>query len=287
MPGDYAGEMENRTPNLTPDEAEELLRGRALERDDLFELRDFVRTAAATTRTRPSVGAERRHLAAIAEATRLEPLSAPALRSRSNVMVRSILRSKPFKALAGAVAALVAMGGLAAAQTLPGPAQDAMAEVAERVGIDLPHAKEKRGADHDGDGIADDNGLHTGQTGVKRGADHDGDGVADDNGLHKGQTKDKTKPDTDEPKPDKVKTGKDHDGDGVADDNGKHKGEDNAGDDDEGGRQGDDADESPGNSGKVKENRGQGNGSRRRPRARRGRRAEDRAGTGCERRLNH
>jgi len=255
VPGDYAGEMDNRTPNFTPDEAEQLLRGRALERDDLFELRDFVRTAAAATRTQPSVGAERRHLAAIAEATRLEPLSAPAPRSRSNVMVGSILRSKTFKALAGAVAAVVAMGGLAAAQTLPGPAQDAMAEVAERVGIDLPHANEKRGADHDGDGIADDNGLHTGQTGEKRGADHDGDGVADDNGLHKGQSDD---PATGK---DKVKTGKDHDGDGVADDNGKHKGEANPGEN-QGQNDDDHGNENPGvNQGRADENRGRGQGS--------------------------
>ncbi|MCI0343926.1 MAG: hypothetical protein L0221_00595, partial [Chloroflexi bacterium] len=180
----------DRIPDFTPDEAEALLGGRAFERDDLFELRDFVWTAK-TVRKHPSVRAERRHLVAIAEALQLETFSEPAPRPRSNTMARLILRSKTFKAFAGAVAAVVAMGGLAAAQTLPAPAQDAMAEVAARVGIDLPHstdaptdaptdAKVKTGADHDGDGVADDNGLHTGQTGEKRGADHDGDGVADD-----------------------------------------------------------------------------------------------------------
>ena len=214
--------------DITPDEAEQILNGRAFERDDLFEIRDFVRTAAAMNRMAPSERAARAHIAAIVDATTLEPISAPPPSPRSNRM-RSILRSKVFKTFAGAIAAVVAMGGLAAAQTLPDPAQDAVASVAQKVGIGIPHSqaheeKVKRGMDHDGDGTADDNGLHTGQTGTKRGADHDGDGVADDNGLHKGQNK--------------VKTGKDHDGDGVADDNGKHKGETKSGGDD--GEEGDD-----------------------------------------------
>jgi hypothetical protein len=248
---------------ITSDEAEQLLNGRAFERDDLFELRDFVRTAASMTRAQPTPQTEQRHLAAIAEARHLEPLTTDAPRTRSKTMARSIIRSKAFKTLAGAVAAVVAMGGLAAAQTLPAPAQDAMAEVAERVGITLPHsrdAKVKTGGDHDGDGVADDNGLHTGQTGEKRGADHDGDGVADDNGLHKGQNQEKR--------------GADHDGDGVADDNGLHKGDGKAGGGDEGeagggdeGDAGDDhknehASEGAGNaSDKAGENRGHGQGT--------------------------
>ena len=206
--------------DITPDEAEQILNGRAFERDDLFEIRDFVRTAAAMNRTRPGKRAEHRHLLAIVEATAIESVPETAPQPRSTTMVRSVLRSKPFKALAGALVALVGMGGLAAAQTLPAPAQDAMAAVADRVGITLPHSEAftaKHGADHDGDGVPDDNGRHGGQTVVKDGADHDGDGVADDNGNHTGQNQ--------------TKRGKDHDGDGVADDNGLHKGDDKASDD--------------------------------------------------------
>lgn len=208
--------------DITPDETERLLIGRAFERDELFEIRDFVRTAAAMNRAVPSERTAQAHIAAIVETARLEPISPPPPSPRSSRM-RSMFRSKLFKTFAGAIVAVLAMGGLAAAQTLPDPAQDAVASVAQKVGIGIPHsqaheAKVKRGMDHDGDGVADDNGLHTGQTGTKRGADHDGDGVADDNGLHKGQNK--------------VKTGRDHDGDGVADDNGKHKGETKSGDDD-------------------------------------------------------
>ena len=222
--GDYADEMQ-RDP-ITSDEADHLLSGRSA-RDDLSDVVSFVRSASALRNARPDAATQARHLAAMSEATHLDPEPGYAPRSRSSVMVGSILRTKIFKVLAGAVAGVVAMGGLAAAHTLPAPAQDVVSAVAELIGIDLPRSNEKAdkdkkvktGADHDGDGVADDNGLHTGTTGTKRGADHDGDGVADDNGHHKGQTTEKR--------------GKDHDGDGVADDNGLRKGDDGDSEDDD------------------------------------------------------
>ena len=44
-----------------------------------------------------------------------------------------------------------ALAVAAALLALPAPAQDAVAAVAERVGISLPHSDGTRGADHDGD----------------------------------------------------------------------------------------------------------------------------------------
>ena len=210
-------------PSLTPDEAEHLLRGHGPDREELQAVRDFIAMASSTASAVPSEATAQRHRAAMAGAVGLGPEPASFPRSRSNVMVRNVLRSKIFRTFAGALAGVVAMGGLAAAHTLPAPAQDAVSAVAERIGIDLPRSNEKEkkaktGLDHDGDGVPDDNGRHSGTTGEKRGKDHDGDGTADDNGLHMGQTKDKR--------------GKDHDGDGVADDNGLRKGDAKPDDDD-------------------------------------------------------
>jgi hypothetical protein len=171
-PGDHPFEM-GSIRKFTRKQAEDLLAGRmAADQEGLRELAGFLRATKAVAYASPSAATEQRHLAAIAEAAALAEHGVDgrfAPPRRSNVMVATILRSKLFKATAGAVAAVLATGGLAAANTLPGPAQDAVAFVAGTVGIDLPHAddhgndKVKDGMDHDGDGVADDNGNHYGQ----------------------------------------------------------------------------------------------------------------------------
>ena len=185
-PGDDTGEM---TPDriFDDEQAESLLGGRptADPHDDV--LAAFFRTAKATAAQAPDEATQTLHLAAIAEAASHIERSAP--RSRSRNMVSTIFKRRSAKIAAGAIAVVFATGGLAAADVLPEPAQDAVASIASNVGIDLPDsheddAKVKDGMDHDGDGVADDNGKHRGQN--KTGMDHDGDGIPDDNGKRSG-----------------------------------------------------------------------------------------------------
>jgi hypothetical protein len=75
---------------------------------------------------------EQRHVAAMIEAARSTPPIAPRPRT-SRVPLWT-------KIAAATVAAVAATGGLAAADQLPQPAQDAVASVAERVGMNLPHS---------------------------------------------------------------------------------------------------------------------------------------------------
>jgi hypothetical protein len=160
-----------RKPEFSPDQVEAILGGRSTPGAE--DLSAFFRAAKAVAAEKPDAGLERRHLAAIAEATTLPPLAAPRTRK-----ARMILGTKWFKVIAGAIAAVLSMGGLAAAQALPGPMQDVISAAANTVGIPLPDSD-----DDDADDAADH------EKKAKDGMDHDGDGVADDNGNHKGQNK--------------------------------------------------------------------------------------------------
>ena len=197
------------------EEARELVRGLETVSNDLAALATFMRAAETMRTERPDAATEQRHLAAIATATARLRADTPAA-SEAGPSMLGVLRSRWFKAAAIGVAAVLTTGGLAAARMLPAPAQNAVAAVAQAIGIDLPDADDDPASGHrstqddplgdaDGDGIP--NGEDPVTTAPKDGLDHDGDGVPDDNGNHTGQIT--------------PKDGLDHDGDGVPDDNGE------------------------------------------------------------------
>ena len=202
-------------PRFVNEEAEELVRGLESVRNDLSSLAAFYRGAERLRSEAPDDETKARHLAAIADEIarqRVLTSSAPApLRARS----RGVVRSRWFKVASIGLAAVLATGGLAAAQTLPAPAQNAIAAVAHAIGIDIPRADEdRRSSDRpselDPNGDADGDGIPNGEdpnTPPKDGRDHDGDGIPDDNGERRGE--------------DKTKDGLDRDGDGTPDDNGE------------------------------------------------------------------
>ena len=223
-------------PRFVSDEARELVRGLETVSNDLAALATFMRGAETLRAEGPDAATEARHLAAIAQETARVRASVPAA-SEQRPSVLGVLRSRWFKGTAIGLAAVLTTGGLAAARVLPAPAQNAIAAVAEAIGLDLPRADGTNDtvqstSDFDGDGIpngedpvpgqpvsendplgdVDGDGIPNGEdpesAQVKDGLDHDGDGVPDDNGNHTGQLA--------------PKDGLDHDGDGVPDDNGNH-----------------------------------------------------------------
>jgi hypothetical protein len=213
-----------REPRFASDEARELVQGLASVSKDLASLATFIRAAEVMRTHRPDAATERRHLAAIAAETarlRAQPVATPSERgpAEQGPTVLGVLRSRWFKGTAIGIAAVLATGGLAAAQVLPAPAQDAVARVAHAIGIDLPMSDldgdgipsgedpdpERPAQDANGDGVPDDGSE--GGAPLKDGLDHDGDGIPDDSGEHTGQTT--------------PKDGLDHDGDGIPDDSGE------------------------------------------------------------------
>jgi hypothetical protein len=215
--------------------------------NDLTALAGFIRAARRSANEPIDPSIEQQHLAAIAYASRLEAQSNPVRPSRTAV----VLRSRLFKATATAVAAVIATAGLAAAQVLPAPAQDAVAKFANAVGIDLPTSDDagspsgsrqdevyKHRPPHHPGSTVDDSGTG------KAGADN-GDGVPDDNGDHGGEDPDRrsgeapgqsgSEPGNSGGAPgrsgsvpgqssDQGKNGADHSRDGAPDDNGNHGG---------------------------------------------------------------
>lgn len=179
--GDDTGEM--TADRIFDDEQAEAFLGGRGPQDDV--LAAFFRTAKATAAQTPDEATQSLHLAAIAAAASQLERSAP--RSRSRDMIGTIFKRRSTKIAAGAIAVVFATGGLAAADVLPDPAQDAVASIASNVGIDLPDsheddAKAKDAVDDDGgDG---DNGRRRGQD--ETGRDRDGDATPDDNGQRAG-----------------------------------------------------------------------------------------------------
>ncbi len=220
-----------REPHFVSDEAEQLVRGLADLSTELASLAAFMRAAETMRVQPPDAATAQRHLAAIAaETAHLRAEGSPEPRAQTPTMLGGVLRSRWFKGVGIGIAAVLATGGLAAAQVLPAPAQDAIARVAQAIGIDLPTSDDddaapadangdangdgvpddgseggprpKDGLDHDGDGVPDDRGERTGPKGPKDGVDRDGDGAPDDNG-ERGKPEDPAAtPKT--PKPDKT-----------------------------------------------------------------------------------
>ncbi len=151
--GDYPHEM----ADLNDREIDALLSGKNVAGEELSEL---VRVAKAAGHQPPDEATEQRHLAAIMQAADLT--STDELRRKK---MRKALASRWAKAGAVAAAAVVTLGGLAAANSLPGPAQDAISNAADHAGFDLPKANEKAHSDDEATGATGPTAA-TGPTGV-------------------------------------------------------------------------------------------------------------------------
>ena len=108
-----------------------------------------------------------RHLARMAAAA-----SAAAVTSASVAPTRNLVREPSWtrRALVAASAAVVAalgLGGLGMAGALPGPVQDAVADVGDRIGLDMPHRDDDAADDADDAEVPDDPGTGTSIPGVE------------------------------------------------------------------------------------------------------------------------
>jgi hypothetical protein len=193
-----------------------------LSEPDPSSLAKFIRAAEQLRMQQPDAAKQAEHLAAIAAETARLRGTDPAPR---RPVVVTVLRSRWTRAAGIGIAAVLATGSLAAAKVLPAPVQDAVASVADVVGIDLPRSGEADALDLDldGDGIPaaddaddrrllnesisdlDEDGIPAARdpddvSRIKDGADHEGDGIPDDSGEHKGHDPDKDLgPPSDEP----------------------------------------------------------------------------------------
>lgn len=146
-PGDYGSEME-RFQGLSDREAESLLAGRApASGGDLSDLAVLIEGVKAATVRPLDREVEERHLAAIKEALHLEGSRDSAIQgkrraTRRRSMIAGLLAPLWAKIAVAAGAAVLATGGLAAADVLPQPAQDAVASAAERIGLELPSSED-------------------------------------------------------------------------------------------------------------------------------------------------
>ena len=154
-------EMRDR-PSLSDQDLDRLLAGKVPDGADPLdrELAGFARDVRAVFCEPPAPEVERRHLAAALAASRLttdkgdpavKPVSnaagpwwrtAPGASGlpkwRRRTVFSSLFASLTAKILTVALAAAAATGGLAAAGSLPAPAQQAAADVASTIGITLP-----------------------------------------------------------------------------------------------------------------------------------------------------
>jgi hypothetical protein len=138
---DYHDEVSER---LTAERAEAILSGRGNKDDDplgagLGLAFDELRREVLGE---PASGVAARHLAAMIAASE----------KSSDRRMRMARKWKPLRparlATVGLAAAVVLFVGLAAAGALPGPAQDAVADAASLVGIDLPGGTANESAEH-------------------------------------------------------------------------------------------------------------------------------------------
>lgn len=152
--GAYQDDM-GRLSNLSDRDLDRLLTGKApLDGGDLEELAAFIRDVRVHFEVPPDEDAAARHLAAMYAAaesatsettTSLDRERSTQLRSRRKFMLRnplSSLRAKLATAVVAGVLALSAFGGAAYAGALPGPVQDAVAGVANNVGVSLPDSND-------------------------------------------------------------------------------------------------------------------------------------------------
>lgn len=141
---DYHDEVGER---LTAERAEAILSGRTKGADDplvagLGVAFDELRRELLGD---PAPGVAARHLAAMTEASEASSASS----DRRMRMARKWKPLRPARLVAvGLATAVVLFVGLAAAGALPGPAQDAVADAANLVGIDLPGGTADGAAEH-------------------------------------------------------------------------------------------------------------------------------------------
>ncbi len=126
----------------------------------------------------PAQGLERRHLAAMVEAFEASDLVHSNAPRRKSLMSR-ILAIGAAKVLAVGMAALIATGtALAAAGSLPDPAQDAVANTVDNVGLNIPggddeneaaeNEEQEENEQEDADQNVNENGGQAGEHGVAR-----------------------------------------------------------------------------------------------------------------------
>lgn len=119
-------------------EARDLVAG--LRRDDQEQLAEALEGLRDELLAAPSDEVAATHLAAMVEVADAGPApAAPASRSLSwGQRTRRVLGLTAVKVAIGAGVAVAGTGGLAAADQLPDPVQDAVSKVASWVGVDLP-----------------------------------------------------------------------------------------------------------------------------------------------------
>ena len=246
---------------------EQLLEGSAQAREQSPELGSFVDDVRAISAASPA--AEVRHIVAMmAEAQLIADKGDPVARPVSNAhgpapqvsglpMRRStqMLKMLLTKVMAPLVAVFTVMGGLAYAQALPTPLQDAVSGAAGVVGIDLPDSDETDGDETDDD-VADDDASDDVVDEV--GDDVEEDDQGDDDRSGSGNDDDATPPGDDE--------GENDQGDDHSDsDDDENSGSDDDADDDNsgpgGGSDDDDADDEDEDADEDDDNSGPGGGS--------------------------
>lgn len=197
-------EMRDR-PSLSDQDLDRLLAGKVPDGADPLdrELAIFAQDVRAAFVEPPDPAVARQHLAAALAVSRLksgpaeEPAQVPAApwwrrspsgsagqaKWRRRTVFSSMFASLTAKIVGLAVAAAAATGGLAAAGSLPGPAQQAVASVASTVGINLP-------TPHHDDAVSgtvveqEDHGVTGTVSGTVRGDDDVSGTVSDDHGEH-------------------------------------------------------------------------------------------------------
>jgi hypothetical protein len=143
-PDDSWGEMHR----LTSERLEQVLAGDAPEDEEAAHLAAAVRRLRAGLLEAPSEALAARHLAAMRTAARA---AAPSLARRRSPMPILTKRRAAVLALA---AAMTLTGGLAWAGALPTPAQDAIADAASHLGLDLPSSDDRPPAAEHGEDVS-------------------------------------------------------------------------------------------------------------------------------------
>ncbi|MBA3290917.1 MAG: hypothetical protein H0U17_05420, partial [Actinobacteria bacterium] len=146
-PGAYESDMAWLS-KLTDEDIERALAGEHAGDDtSLDDLAAFARDAKAAFRSVPGGAIRATHLAAMNEASanlQGDPVAtraaaaSPSPPRRWKLVLTHLLASLGAKVALVGVAVAATTGGLAAAGSLPQPAQDALANAAEKVGFELP-----------------------------------------------------------------------------------------------------------------------------------------------------
>lgn len=210
MTADGADSPEMRDhPSPSDQDLDRLLAGKLAEGADPLdrELAGFAQDVRAVFCVPPGPEVERRHLAAALAASRLTTDNGdPAVRPASNAagpwwrtaprasglpewrrrtVFSSLFASLTAKILTVALAAAAATGGLAAAGSLPAPAQQAAADVASTIGITLPSPHHEAAVTGTVTGTVQGDHDDHGVSGTVNGDDHEVSGTAhgDDHGV--------------------------------------------------------------------------------------------------------